>query len=1275
MCLLCNDTLDTEMVLCVFPISLSLSGLVPNVLMTFCKDNTCKIWSHRVECEKKLQQAQVRFFLAGVIDSQADNLLRSSMPIGQAPFIVHWLNNKSITFLQKATKAIKAHSHQPSRSSSQISLVSSSGHGGQDYLEPQAARDADMMSEGSSGPPEDVEMKDVVSASSVPVGQQTQRRTSLLPFLPSGDIFPRRNPSHIPTIASDSSDWLMVKTSKRTRMVAVGRHSLPKHLFDDLLSNWRTTSDLVFAIHPQAGSLLIWTIDGVDCPPHSVRVTHISFTSCIPHVLPPSVAQSLWLETHLVTRVGLFQLSNFNTNIEEITIQVKPQERPATGVSTKEAWFLGLFTCHSRGAVSLWSIEQTTVGSHSSISGLIQIASTGGHHSNIVSVLPHPLLPVIATSAVCMLKGGLTSGSLPVREVALWRCDEPGLLHTRNYLSELVWMSTDDAKNLDHIAWFPHIEMTHCGSELPRATILAASSGEDLVLYRVVLYDHIPPVAGEAASKYAPMGIEAMSYFGSAGLQVLTSVKEVFKGDKEVVFFHVFKASSLEAINKRYTEDTDGSFIQRFYVVLLENGTRTHLKMWCVEISSLKSSSKSVSASLPLVGSWKQPNVVGHPSKDHSTDKLKVSTKLVSSFFLPLPTGVKVVMVAAASDTQTSYPLQFECGIDNQSPYLFTTVCSDGIILSWQCAIQTFGGFQATTASHGTENANFDCSWTTFLSRCASTGHSSEGLKIDCNSALSPHLLSSPLPCALAVAHGGCLAMAHDLKPTAVPKVAHAALGNEDILISIWQCESSGGTQWQLEGSIKLEASSRSAQGRLQPVSLQWLSLHTGLYVLVTSCNTVLHVHARKTLPMFGAGSDSHAKCMDGTVPTQWVTVAQVPVKVYSVLECPSLIASPGCNTLLYTLQNDMRVIPLMKSISEKEDTNDLTVLQAIDQASALLPQYHPAVVSELMNAGRLTSVKKILLHLLQCLRVFDKQDRSTDQFMDDLDIGGYEEDVHQRRPRLLSVDSAKGVQQSKKVELQAVDVTNLPLLSLSTLGILSAADYDVTSDAEEFDGNEEGDFFEPMVSEEYQITLDVSSPGDAEDLHIDLQTAEWKESHADCLQRILEHVRIPSLNVLEQVQLMALGHTLATTKLTLTKGNIQQQWYGTSSAVNRKEAMDECGFRYILALTNCSSSQKFLPEGSPSLLSMSTRDFMWAFHSDAEHELVAALPCLQEDNLTWAKLRDTGIGWWLRSHDTMREVMEKLAKALFSSRQDPLDAALFYMAMKKQTLLKALFK
>lgn len=1241
--------------------------------MTYCEDNTCKIWSHRVEREKKRHQAQVRFFLAGVIDSQADNLLRSSMPIGQAPFIVHWLNNKSITFLQKATKAIKARSHQVSRSSSQVSLVGSSGQGGQEYLYP--VKDSDVVSEGSSDPPEDVELKEFANVS---IGPQPQRRSqSLLPFLPSGDLFTRRHAPHqVPTIASDSSDWLMVKTPVRTRMVTVGRHSLPKRLFDDLLNNWRATSDLVFAIHPQTGSLLIWTIDGLDCLPHSVRVIHASFTSCIPHVLPPSVAQSLWLETHLVTRVGLFQLSSFNAGIEEITIPVKQPAKPVAEVSTKEAWFLGLCTCHSYGSFSLWSIEQTTVGTHSSISGLIHIASTGGHHSNIVSAIPHPLLPVIATSAVCTLNGGLTSGSLPVREVALWRCDEPGLLHTKDYLSELVWMSTDSKKSLEHIAWFPHVEMAHSGSELPRATIIAVSRGEDLVLYRVVLYDHIPPAAGEGAVKHEPMGIQAMSYFGSAGLQMLATVKDVFKGDKEVLFFHVFKASSLEASSRSFSDAADDGVFQRFYVVLLEDGAKTHLKMWCVEIVSPDGSSDGVSASLPLTGSWKQPSVFVQPSKDYSKSKRTVNTKLVSNFFLPLPSGAKVVMAAAASDTQTSYPLQFECGIDNQSPYLFSTVCSDGTVLAWQCTTQTYGGFQASMASDGTDKAPFDCSWTTFLSRNASTGHLTDGLKINCNSDLLPHSLSSPLPCALAVAHGGRLALAHHLEPPAATRVAPTALGKKEVLISIWQCESSGGTQWQLDGSFTLEASSSSLQGKQQPVCLQWLSLHNGLYVLVTSCNALLQVHARKTLPMYGGGSESHAKFRNGTVPTQWTTVARVPLRVYSVLESPSLIASPGCDTLLYTLQNDMRVIPLMKSVSKGENSEYISVVQAIEQASAILPQYHPAVVSELMNAGRLTSVKRILLHLLQCLKTFDRQDWSANQFRDESDFGGYDEDAYPQRHRLLSVDSHKVVVQSKQVDLEAVDATDLPLLSLSTLGILSAADYDVTTNAEEPDGQDEEDLFMPMLTEEYQITLDAFPTEDAENIQIDLQVAEWKENHAEYLQRILQHVRIPLLNVLEQVQLMALGHTLATTKLTLTKGNIQQDWSGASSSVtNRREAMDECGFRYILALTNCSSSQKFLPEGSPSLLAMSTRDFMWAFHSDAEHELVAALPCLQEDNLTWTKLSDVGIGWWLRSHDTMREVMEKLAKALFSARQEPLDAALLYMAMRKQTLMKALFK
>ena len=41
--------------------------------------------------------------------------------------------------------------------------------------------------------------------------------------------------------------------------------------------------------------------------------------------------------------------------------------------------------------------------------------------------------------------------------------------------------------------------------------------------------------------------------------------------------------------------------------------------------------------------------------------------------------------------------------------------------------------------------------------------------------------------------------------------------------------------------------------------------------------------------------------------------------------------------------------------------------------------------------------------------------------------------------------------------------------------------------------------------------------------------------------------------------------------------------------------------------------------------------------------ELLSAVPCVQYDDLSWDELRNTGVGWWLRSSDTLRRVIEKV--------------------------------
>jgi hypothetical protein len=55
--------------------------------------------------------------------------------------------------------------------------------------------------------------------------------------------------------------------------------------------------------------------------------------------------------------------------------------------------------------------------------------------------------------------------------------------------------------------------------------------------------------------------------------------------------------------------------------------------------------------------------------------------------------------------------------------------------------------------------------------------------------------------------------------------------------------------------------------------------------------------------------------------------------------------------------------------------------------------------------------------------------------------------------------------------------------------------------------------------------------------------------------------------------------------------------------------------------------------------------------------------------------LRILGAGWWLRNNQTLRQCMEKMGKHAFQKGSDPMDAAIFYLAMKKKSLLWGLYR
>lgn len=68
-------------------------------------------------------------------------------------------------------------------------------------------------------------------------------------------------------------------------------------------------------------------------------------------------------------------------------------------------------------------------------------------------------------------------------------------------------------------------------------------------------------------------------------------------------------------------------------------------------------------------------------------------------------------------------------------------------------------------------------------------------------------------------------------------------------------------------------------------------------------------------------------------------------------------------------------------------------------------------------------------------------------------------------------------------------------------------------------------------------------------------------------------------------------------------------------------------------------------------------------------------IPCMQRDEPNWDELRQFGVGWWLTSNTLLRQVIERVAKCAFQKNKDPMDAAIFYLAMRKKNVLWGLFR
>ena len=362
--------------------------------------------------------------------------------------------------------------------------------------------------------------------------------------------------------------------------------------------------------------------------------------------------------------------------------------------------------------------------------------------------------------------------------------------------------------------------------------------------------------------------------------------------------------------------------------------------------------------------------------------------------------------------------------------------------------------------------------------------------------------------------------------------------------------------------------------------------------------------------------------------------------------------------------------------ISESDDS--INLLDYAHICNTPLPQYHPKVLIELMNSSHLHAVKTILINLVKYLLLYCERKKAKGNYFDE---GGFEahygEGTDQigsgKRRRLLSVTEDGRLRRSKHLESK-VRVESIPQVPLSKLRILQSKS-DLASEANVDSKLDEEDMDDSFLTTS-ATGIDVLSYGFDEEENkpemtfseLDPESAKFTPEMAEKLSTILERMQLSDLTDVEQVRLLAIAETVANTKLSFGEKKSPESQskvhagsqtgpaamnFGVgyasvslSHGVKGGEAMDDCGLRYLLALENYISLSKSLPS-SVSAGQLNPSDVIWAFHSDAEAELLAALPCVQKDELNWKDLKDTGVGWWVRSSDLLRRLIEKVCESV----------------------------
>ncbi|XP_041643935.1 dmX-like protein 1 isoform X1 [Cheilinus undulatus] len=1002
-------------------------------------------------------------------------------------------------------------------------------------------------------------------------------------------------------------------------------------------------------------------------------------------------------------------------------------------------------------------------------------------------------------------------------ELILWRVDPVGPLSLSGGVSELARINSLHASAFANVAWLPTLIPSSCLGAYcnsPSACFVA-SDGHSLRLYQAVIEAKklLSELSNPEISKYVGEVFNIISQQSTAKPGCIIELDAItgFQG-KQTQLLHVFEEDLIlgsertegtqETPDLPNTASSEPTFSARFFLVVVEltPAGRSLLHMWHLHIAALPvtmdetMSETDANPASPLNSSQFSFDMFTSPvpqktkpctSNLQSACRLSLTTHRLYSQEMALPEGVEAISV-----TPSAGHLSASCSLPaGRVPYLLATSCSDGTVRFWRC----------TTKPSGINDLEYQWEeWPLLveegLPNSSAVGVHGRPIEVSCchtgqiavayrqtpytplNSTPNLNsyglLTSPPSLASTPYVHHNNTTTTHltptltvqrspNLTPCPNPANAREPLFH----ISIFQCESTGGSQWILDQTLVLDGtdgvgSSTCGSGNAENntdssipnepcpatsgrslVHLDWVSQENGSHVLTVGIGTKIYMYGRLSgkPPELGLSSDASREqrlsrlvllrsvdlvsSVEGSLPIpvslSWVRDGILVVgmdcemHVYSQWQPPvppkpsattgqdtdisssvsSIISairqsqedalSPGAPTSLLAPPKKAltrSMMSLAQKLSGKRTAYDLPIemedsglFEAAHQLFPTLPQYHPVQLLELMDLGKVYRAKAILSHLVKCIagEIVTLKDSTTNP---------------EKRVRSRTISAGGSTARDRKMfsksENSSPDYTEISSIPPLPLYSLLAADEDTLTKPDKV-GSVSGDSGHGSShTDAYDELFQTPSMADLEPLDNDQEEAGNKvidlsqysptyfgPEHAQVLSSHLLHSSLPGLTRLEQMSLMALADTIATTSTDFKDSQ------GTSKG---GETLDECGLKFLLAVRLHTFLSTSLPPAHRVQLlrqGLSTCHYAWAFHSEAEEELLNMLPALQKGEPTWPELRSMGVGWWLRSTNKLRRCIEKVARASLQKSNDPLDTAIFYLALKKKAVVWGLYR